>query len=85
MIVGVELLQSAGVLIARVTGASLQEEKRYMRARVRDRVVHPDDGHLGAVLEVLTHPACLMRSLVSLRDSGDEEERPELDFGLLDD
>lgn len=50
-----------------------------------DSVRRPENGEPGIVLEVITNPACLMRVLRVRWQSGEIEEREELDFGPLRD
>lgn len=56
-----------------------------MHTRIGDQVTHPQNGQIGEVIDILTNPACLMRTLVIHWVSGDTEELAELEFGPLDD
>ena len=42
-------------------------------------------GRVGTVVEVVTNPACLMRTLVVRWQDGETEEVEEIVFGPLDD
>lgn len=52
---------------------------------VRDPRSDAPAGRLGTVVEVLTNPACLMRTLVVVWQDGESEEVEEILFGPLDD
>ena len=56
-----------------------------MHARIGDRVTHPQEGNLGIVVDILTNPVCLLRTLVIQWDSREIEEWDEIEFGSLDD
>lgn len=56
-----------------------------MHARIGDKVSHPESGESGSVIDILTNPACLLRTLVITWDSGETEEISELEFGPLED
>lgn len=56
-----------------------------MHAQIGDAVTHPDNGEQGEVIDILTNPACLLRTLVVTWKNGETEEISELEFGPLDD
>lgn len=56
-----------------------------MRAKIGDVVTHPETAEQGEVRDILTNPACLIRTLVITWQSGESEEMSELEFGPLED
>ncbi len=56
-----------------------------VRKQIGDVVTHPQTGEQGEVREVVTNPACLLRTLVIAWQSGGVEEMDELEFGPLED
>lgn len=57
----------------------------FVRKQIGDVVTHPETGEQGEVQEILTNPACLLRTLVISWQSGEMEEMDELEFGPLED
>lgn len=49
-----------------------------MHARIGDRVVHPREGKPGVIMDILTNPACLLRTLVIQWDSREIGEWEEV-------
>lgn len=56
-----------------------------MHANIGDHVTHPESGQHGEVIDILTNPACLLRTLVITWEHGETDELSELEFGPLDD
>lgn len=56
-----------------------------VHAQIGDQVTHPENGEQGTVIEILSNPACLIRTLVITWNTGETEELSELEFGPLDD
>lgn len=52
---------------------------------VRDPRPGASGGRVGTVVEVVTNPACLMRTVVVSWDDGEIEELEEILFGPLED
>lgn len=56
-----------------------------MHAHIGEQVTHPESGEQGKVVDILSNPACLLRTLVITWEAGETEELSELEFGPLDD
>lgn len=56
-----------------------------MRLKIGDEVEHPMTQQKGSIFDILTNPACLIRTLVIRWKDGTVEEVEELEFGPLED